>query len=192
LVTGGLLLISGAQPWVALALSSAESSARELAVNGATLSPSFVGLSLAYVAAMVVALVSRPVVRVVSSAVGVAAVMGGLVVSWLVITDPVEAARVTIARVTGVSDTVRQRELIDALALEPWAYIALILLVVSVGVGVVVIVAGRFWASNSRRYERPERSADSGGRRHPKEAGDPHATWDTFSGGGDPTRSPSH
>jgi len=192
LVTGGLLLISGAQPWVLLALSSAETSARELAVNGATLAPAFVGLSLAYVAAMIVALVSRPVVRVVSSAVGVAAVTGALVVSWLVISDPVEAARATIARVTGVSDTVRQRELIEALALEPWAYIALILLVVSVGVGVAVIVAGRFWASNSRRYERPERSADSGGRGGAKEAGDPHATWDTFSGGGDPTRSTSH
>jgi uncharacterized membrane protein (TIGR02234 family) len=192
LVTGGLLLISGAQPWVVLALSSAETSARELIVNGATLAPSFVGLSLAYVAAMIVGLVSRPVVRVVSSTIGVVAVMGALFVSWLVITDPVEAARATIARVTGVSDTVRQRELIDAFALEPWAYVALILLIASVGVGGVVIVAGRFWTSNSRRYERPEKSADPGGRRDPREAGDPHATWDTFSGGGDPTRSPSH
>ena len=192
LVSGGLLLISGAQPWVVLALSSAESSARELAVNGATLAPSFVGLSLAYVAAVIVALVSRFVVRVVSSAIGVLAVVGALVVSWLALSDPVGASRVTIARVTGVSDTVRQREIIDAVALEAWAYIALIALVVSVGVGVAVIVAGRSWTSNSRRYERPEKARDSGGRRDLKEADDPHATWDTFSGGGDPTRSPSH
>jgi len=192
LVTGGLLLISGAQPWVVLALSSAESSARELIVNGATLAPSFVGLSLAYVAAVIVALVSRFVVRVVSSAIGVVAVVGALVVSWLALSDPVSASRVTIARVTGVSDTVRQRELIEAVTPQAWAYIALILLVVSVGVGVAVIVAGRSWTSNSRRYERPQRSEDSGRRRDPKEAGDPHATWDTFSGGGDPTRSPSH
>lgn len=185
--TGGLLLISGAQPWVVLALSSAESSARELIVNGATLAPSYVGLSLAYVAAVIVALVSRFVVRVVSSAIGVVAVMGALVVSWLVISDPVGAARVTIARVTGVSDTVRQRELIDAVALEPWAYVALIMLIASAGVGVVVIVFGRSWTSNSRRYERPEKARDSGGRRDPNDASDPHAVWDSFSGGGDPT-----
>jgi len=190
-VTSTLLLISGAQPWVVLGLSSAESSARELIVTGGTLAPSFVGLSLAYAAALIVALVSRGIIRIVSSVIAILAVLGAFVVSLIVASDPLAAARVAIAGVTGVSDTVRQRDLIDSLALQPWAFIAMSVLVVSAFVGVAVIVAGRSWTSNARRFERPNQSASQRGSRAQDNENDPHATWDDFSGGGDPTRTPS-
>mgnify|MGYP002655061264 CR=1 FL=1 len=190
-VTGTLLLIAGAQPWVVLGLSSAESSARELIVTGGTLAPSFVGLSLAYAAALIVALVSRGFIRIVSSVIAILAVLGAFVVSLIVASDPVAAARVAIAGVTGVSDTVRQRDLIDTLALQPWAFIAMSVLVVSAFVGVAVIVAGRSWTSNARRFERPDQSSSPRGSRAQHNEIDPHATWDDFSGGGDPTRTPS-
>jgi uncharacterized membrane protein (TIGR02234 family) len=190
-VTSTLLLMAGAQPWVVLGLTSAESSARELIVTGGTLAPSFVGLSLAYAAALIVSLVSRSVVRVVSSVIAMCTVLAAVVVSLVAVSDPTAAARVTIAGVTGVSDTVRQRDLIDTLALQPWAFIALIVLVVSAFVGIAVIVSGRSWTSNARRFERPNQSTSSRGSRDRDEESDPHATWDDFSGGGDPTRTPS-
>jgi uncharacterized membrane protein (TIGR02234 family) len=186
-VSGGLLLISGAQPWVVLALASAESSTHELVITGATLAPSFVGLSLTYVAALIVSLISRPVVRIVSSAVAVGAVIGAALVSSLIVSDPVAAARVSIARVTGISDTVHQRDLIDVVTLAPWAFIALFVLGVSAIVGIVGIIAGRSWTSNSRRYERRNTNAASQGPRAQNDADDPHTAWDAFSGGGDPT-----
>ena len=191
-VSGTLLLIAGAQPWVTLGLSSAESSTRELVVTGGTLAPSFVGLSLAYAAALIVSLVSRLVVRVVSAAIAICAALGALIVSLLVISDPIAAARVTIASVTGVSDTDRQRDLIDTLTLTPWAFIALVMLVGAACVGVAVIVAGRSWSNNSRRYERPDSSPSRQGMRVRSAENDPHETWDNFSGGGDPTRTPGH
>ena len=190
-VTSALLLVAGAQPWVLLALSSAESSARELIVTGGVLAPSFVGLSLAYAAALIVSLVSRNVVRIVSACIAICAVLGATAVSLLVVSDPIAAARVTIAGVTGVSDTVRQRDLIDAVALQPWVFIALIVLAVSALVGIVVIVFGRSWTSNTRRFERPQQSTPERGSRERESESDPYATWDDFSGGGDPTRTPS-
>jgi uncharacterized membrane protein (TIGR02234 family) len=190
-VTSTLLLVAGAQPWVVVGLSSAESSARELIVTGGTLAPSFIGLSLAYAAALIVSLVSRRVVSIVTSVIAICAVLGAVVVSLVAVSEPVAAARVTIAGVTGVSDTVRQRDLIDSLALQPWAFIALIVLVVAAFVGVAVIAAGRSWTSNSRRFERPNQSSSPRGSRARNDESDPHATWDDFSGGGDPTRTPS-
>jgi uncharacterized membrane protein (TIGR02234 family) len=191
-ISSALLLIAGTQPWLVLGLSSDESSANELVVTGATLAPSFVGLTLAYAAALIVALVSRFVVRIASAAIAMAAALGALIVSLLVISDPVPAARVSIATVTGVSDTFRQRDLIDTLALTPWAFIALVLLVGAACVGVAVIVFGRSWSNNSRRYERPESSPIRQGTRDGVTESDPHETWDNFSGGGDPTRTPGH
>jgi uncharacterized membrane protein (TIGR02234 family) len=190
-VTSTLLLVAGAQPWVVVVLSSAESSARELIVTGGTLAPSFIGLSLAYAAALIVSLVSRRVVSIVTSVIAICAVLGATAVSLIVVSDPIAAARVTIASVTGVSDTVRQRDLISTFALQPWVFIALIVLVVSALVGIAVIVAGRSWTSNTRRFERPNRSSSPGGSRERDDESDPHATWDDFSGGGDPTRTPS-
>ena len=190
-VTSVLLLVAGAQPWVVVGLTSAESSARELIVTGGTLAPSFVGLSLAYAAALIVSLVSRSVVRVVTAAIAICAVLGATAVSLLVVSDPIAAARVTIASVTGVSDTVRQRDLVSTFALQPWVFIALIVLVVSALVGIAVIVAGRSWTSNTRRFERPNQSSSPGGSRERDDESDPHATWDDFSGGGDPTRTPN-
>lgn len=190
-VSGGLLLVSGAQPWVVLGLSSSESSTRQLVITGATLAPSFVGLTLTYVAALIVALIARPIVRVVSSGIGVCAILAAAIVSLLVMSDPVAAARVSIARVTGVSDTVHQRDLIDAVTLAPWAFIAVTALILSAIIGVVVISAGRSWTSNSRRYERLKSNATPQGRRPQDDADDPHSTWDAFSGGDDPTRTPS-
>jgi uncharacterized membrane protein (TIGR02234 family) len=191
-ISSALLLIAGTQPWLVLGLSSDESSANELVVTGATLAPSFVGLTLAYAAALIVALVSRFVVRIASAAIAMAAALGALIVSLLVISDPVPAARVSIATVTGVSDSFRQRDLIDTLALTPWAFIALVLLVGAACVGVAVIVLGRSWSNNSRRYERPEPSPIRQGTRDGVTESDPHETWDNFSGGGDPTRTPGH
>jgi hypothetical protein len=72
-ISSALLLIAGTQPWLVLGLSSDESSANELVVTGATLAPSFVGLTLAYAAALIVALVSRFVVRIASAAIAMAA-----------------------------------------------------------------------------------------------------------------------
>jgi len=190
-VTSALLLIAGAQPWVTLGLSSAESSARELIVTGGALAPPFVGLSLAYAAALVVSLVSRNVVRIVSASIALCAVLGAAAVSLLVVSDPISAARVTIASVTGVSDTVRQRDIIDTVALQPWAFIALLGLIVSAFVGIAVIVFGRSWTSNTRRFERPNQSSSPRTRGERDEDADPHATWDDFSGGGDPTITPS-
>ena len=191
-ISSALLLIAGTQPWVVLGLSSDESSANELVVTGATLAPSFVGLTLAYAAALIVALVSRFVVRIACAAIAMAAALGALIVSLLVISDPVPAARVSIATVTGVSDTIRQRDLIDTLELMPWAFIALVLLVGAACVGVAVIVFGLSWSNNSRRYERPESSPIRQGTRDGSAENDPHETWDNFSGGGDPTRTPGH
>jgi uncharacterized membrane protein (TIGR02234 family) len=191
-ISSAVLLIAGAQPWVILGLSSAESSARELVVTGGTLAPSFVGLSLAFAAALIVSLVSRLVVRIVSAAIAICAALGGLIVSLVVISDPIAAARVSISTVTGVSDTIRQRDLIDTLALTPWAFIALVMLVGAACVGVAVIVSGRTWSNNSRRYERPESSSARQGTRGGGVENDPHETWDNFSGGGDPTRTPGH
>lgn len=190
-VTSALLLVAGAQPWVLLGLSSAESSARELIVTGGEVAPSFVGLSLAYAAALIVSLVSRNVVRIVSAWIAICAVLGATAVSLLVVSDPIAASRVTIAGVTGVSDTIRQRDLISTFALQPWVFIALIVLVVSALVGIVVIVFGRSWTSNTRRFERPQQSTPQRGSGERESESDPYATWDDFSGGGDPTRTPS-
>jgi uncharacterized membrane protein (TIGR02234 family) len=190
-VTSALLLVAGAQPWVTLGLSSAESSARELIVTGGVLAPSFVGLSLAYAAALIVSLVSRNVVRIVSASIALCAVLGATAVSLLVLSNPIAAARVTIASVTGVSDTIRQRDLIDTVALQPWAFITLVVLVASAFAGIAVIVCGHSWASNTRRFERPNPPSPQTGSRDRKDENDPYATWDDFSGGGDPTRTPS-
>lgn len=191
-ISSALLLIAGAQPWVVLGLSSAESSARELLVLGATLAPAFVVLTLAYAAALIVSLVSRFVVRIVCASIAICAALVALISSLLAISDPVAGARIAIATVTGVSDTVRQRDLIDSLSLTPWAFIALVLLIGSACVGVAVIVSGRSWSGASRRYERPDSAHGQKVSRDPSAESDPHETWDNLSGGGDPTRTAGH
>ena len=187
-VIGVLLLVSGAQPWVVLSLSSAESSARELIVLGGTLAPAFVGVSLVYVAAVMVALISRPVVRIICALLAAAAsVVAGTVV-LLVMSDPVAAARIGIARLTGVSDTEQQRNLVDSVSLQPWVYVALVTLVFAVAVALMILRAGRTWTTNANRYERRKATASSQSRVVRTSESDPHETWDDLSGGGDPTR----
>lgn len=192
LVVGVLLLVSGAQPWVTLRMSSAESSARELVVLGGTLAPAFVGLSLAYVAALMVALISRPVVRIVCGLIAAAVSVAAGTVTLVTVSDPVAAARVSIGRITGISDTVHQRDLITQISLQPWAFTALIALFVALIVAITVLFAGRTWTSNASRYERRNASQ---ARRRPtvsESSGDPHETWDDLSGGDDPTQRSKH
>jgi len=191
LVIGALLLVSGAQPWVALGLSSAESSARELAVLGGTLAPAFVGLSLVYVAAVMVSLISRPVVRIVCAFLAAAASVTAGTVVLIVMSDPVAASRMGIARLTGVSDTQQQRNLVDSVSLEPWIFVALVSLVISLALAFVILRAGRTWTTNASRYERRTVAASSQGREPRTSESDPHETWDDLSDGGDPTRGPT-
>ena len=189
LVVTALLLVASAQPWVVLGLSSAESSSRELTVLGATLAPAFVGLSLAYVAAMMVALISRKVVRIVCTIIAALVGVAAGIVELVAVVDPVVAARVTIARVTGISDTEHQRDLITAIFLQPWAFIALLGALISVIVALAVLPAGRTWTTNASRFERRTGSSRAQARVLPASERDPHETWDDLSSGGDPTQS---
>jgi hypothetical protein len=192
LVVAALLLVSSAQPWVVLGLSSTESSSLELSVLGATLAPAFLGLSLAYVAAMMVALISRAVVRIVCAIIAALVGVAAGIVELVAVVDPVAAGRVTIARVTGISDTEHQRDLITQIALQPWAFVSLIGVLVCLIVALAVLPAGRTWTLNSSRFER----RNAAGRRQvgavPVATRDPHETWDDLSGGGDPTSRSKH
>ena len=189
LVVTALLLVASAQPWVVLGLSSTESSSRELSILGATLAPAFVGLSLAFVAAMMVALISRAVVRIVCAIIAALVGIAAGIVELVAVVDPVAAARVTIARVTGISDTEHQRDLITGISLQPWAYMALVGALLAVIVALAVLGAGRTWTTNAKRFERPTGASPMRARVLPASERDPHETWDDLSSGGDPTQS---
>jgi uncharacterized membrane protein (TIGR02234 family) len=170
LAGAALAVLAASRTWVTAVVPDLPGA--DVTVSGRQAAPVVVAVALVALAAAVVVATSGRVARVVGA---VALVGAGVVVvaaSLGVVRDPAGAVRPAVTEATGVTGASA------AVDLSAWPWPAVAGGVLMALAGVVAAVAGRAWASPSRRFEVPSSSAP---------AADDATTWDALSRGEDPT-----
>ncbi|KHK98370.1 peptidase [Microbacterium mangrovi] len=182
LVCGGLGVIASTQPWFTVQLSGA--AAHSLAVPGSTAVPVLAPLSLAALALGAALSIAGTVLRIVFGALEVAIGALLLIATWPVAVDhPVSAVARVVTTSTGITGDASVAALIARIDASAWPYVALVLWVLLVLVGVFVLATARRWRAGGRRYRTDAAPRPSSG---PLDAVD---SWDDLSRGDDPTDS---
>lgn len=182
-LVGAIGVISSTQTWLDVTL--ADGAEASLPVAGASAVPVLAPLSLAVLALgaalSIVGRVMRWIFGVVSVLIAVALV---LTVGTVVFSRPVTSVASTVTTVTGISGNDSIAQLVQSVDLTPWP-------VVSLGLSMVLLVAGVFtlttanrWRGSGRRYQTDGAAAVS---TRPRDAVD---SWDDLSRGTDPTDGP--
>ncbi len=144
-------------------------------VSGTTAAPGMVGVTLVAIVALLGMMTGGRLIRAVSAAVLVIAAAGALAFTLAVVARPAssvgDAAARQLARTTA-PETVAST--------TPWAWAALVAVVLLTLGAVAASISSRSWAGLSNRYERGS-TAESGPR------GQVRTPWDELSEGGDPT-----
>ncbi len=204
LAAGALLLIASTQTWFVVVLR--ESPDTPLEVSGSAAMPVLAPLALA---ALAVAAATSIAGRFLSYAAAVLAVLLGLaltVLLWAPSTgDTAAAIAPTVTEATGIAGTDAVAALVRRVDTTPWPFIALVLSVALLVIGLFAAVTAHAWPRTGRRYRtnsRPRGSdtADRGDQpgpsvRAPGETSvassvplDAIDSWDDLSHGSDPTR----
>ena len=180
IAVSGLTLLAWTGQWFTLRLAASGAGHSTLTVTGDTAAPGLIALALAGLALVAALAIAGPVFRVV---LGVLQAFIGFTValsSILAIVDPVAASSTAVTAATGVSGKSSVAGLVTAVSQTAWPWVAAVVGVVTILLGIVVLASSRRWPGSSRRYQ-PVRL-------EPAEPGaNSVSDWDTLSGGSDPT-----
>lgn len=188
LVLGGLAVALAAGTWVTARTTSALEATVDLGVPGSEAAPGAAAGGLVVVAAALALSLGGRIGRVLAS---VGTVLGGLLTlgsAVAVVVDPTSTATSAALEAVGVAELTGDAGLTAA----PW--LAAVVGVVTVVLGVASLVRSRAWGATADRYDRapsgPGRDPASGAGRGPAPAaehGDDQEAWDALSRGEDPT-----
>lgn len=176
-VLAPVVVVLGSAPavWVSGTTSDPVLGASAVTATGTQASPGTVALTAVVAAALLGVLTSGRRLRVVATALLVAAAVGALVLVASVARAPADAlgrrAAEQVGRVGSVAADART---------TGWLWLGLVGAVALVGAAVVVAWAARGWGGLSQRFDRPtgERTGAPGAL---------SSSWDALSAGGDPT-----
>lgn len=184
IVVSGLTLLTWTGQWFSLTIAAdaTGSSAKTtvLAVSGDVAAPGLIALALAGLALTAALAIAGPVFRFVLGALQVllgVTIAGSSIVAFA---HPIRASESVVTAATGVSGSKSVAALVTAVSESAWPYLAAIVGVLTVAVGVFVLLTGRRWPGSSRKYQAVTLE--------PSEVGEnPVSDWDSLSGGSDPT-----
>ena len=180
LVLAGTTLLSWTQPWFALVVDAPQGGSVEVASDGDVAGGALAALALASLALVGALTIAGPVFRVVLGV--LQALLGACVVTsaLLAVGDPVGVSGSALTTATGVDGSRSLDDLVTSVATTAWPWVGLVAGVLTALHGAAVALTARRWPAATRKYQavRLERADPSD---------DPAATWDSLSGGGDPT-----
>jgi hypothetical protein len=180
IVVSGLTLLTWTGQWFILRLAASGSGRSIIAVTGDVAAPGLIALALAGLALVAALAIAGPVFRVI---LGVLQALIGVTValsSVLAIADPVGASSTAVTTATGVSGKASVAALVVSVSQTAWPWIAAVVGLLTIALGIVVLVSFRRWPGSSRRYQPVRFEAEQPG-------ANPVSDWDTLSGGSDPT-----
>lgn len=174
-IAGAVALGAGSQPWITFSL---DGTAAEQATGhdlNAALSP----IAIAIVAAALALSIAGPIFRRVLGAL-VAGLGGGVTaLAATVIADPESALTAKVTELTGLAGHAGFAA-VTSQALTVWSWVTLGAGVVAVLAGLYVAVASGRWGTAGRKYESTHAKDPAGSR-------DRISDWDSLSDGDDPT-----
>ena len=180
ILLSGLTLLAWTSQWYTLRLGGSEAGHSVLTVTGEAAAPGLVALALAGLALVAALAIAGPVFRAV---LGVLQVLIGFTVglsSVVAIGDPVAASASVVTAATGVSGKASVAALVVSSSQTAWPWLATVIGLLTIALGIFVLVTSRRWPGSSRRYQPVGfESAEPGS--------NPVSDWDTLSGGSDPT-----
>ncbi len=180
IVLSGLTLLAWTSQWYTLRLGGSEAGHSVLTVTGEAAAPGLVALALAGLALVAALAIAGPVFRAV---LGALQVLIGFTIglsSVIAIANPVAASASVVSAATGVSGGASVAALVVSYSQTVWPWLATVIGLLTMALGIVVLVTSRRWPGSSRRYQPVGfESADPGA--------NAVSDWDTLSGGSDPT-----
>lgn len=180
LVVSGLTLLTWTGQWFSVKLGASGSGTTTLSVAGGVAAPGLIALALAGLALVAALAIAGPVFRIV---LGVLQALLGFTVAFssiVALANPVAASSAAVTAATGVSGTASVSALVLSVSQTAWPWIAVVVGVGTIGLGVFVLASARHWPGSSRRYQPVTFE--------PAEPGaNAVSDWDTLSGGSDPT-----
>jgi hypothetical protein len=180
ILLAGLVLLTWTGTWFQLVLDGSSSSHSTISVPGSTAAPGLIALALAGLALVGALAIGGPIVRAV---LGVVEVLLGFTVVFSAIValqNPAQASETLITGATGISGSAAIAKLVTAVTVMPWPWLAAVVGVLVMALGVVIVVTGRRWPGSSNKYQAVRLESQQPGE-------NPAADWDTLSGGDDPT-----
>lgn len=199
IVVNGLTLIAWTQGWFVITLVPGLAGGEPLLAGGDVAAGGLAALGLAGLALVGALSIAGPVFRIV---LGVLQVLIGVTVTLstvVAIGEPVQVSSRAITEATGVAGTDSVGDLVDSVAVQFWPWLAAVLGVAGIVLGVLIVLLSRRFPASSRKYQTVRfeaADADAHGRdgdttaesgpASPREA-DTVADWDALSDGTDPT-----
>ncbi len=180
IVLSGLVLLTWTGDWFDLTLDGKSASHTTLAVTGNTAAPALIALALAGLALVGALAIAGTVVRFI---LGVVEMLLGFIVSYsarVALENPAGASAALITGATGVSGNSSIIAMVTSVSVSAWPWLALLVGLLILALGVVIVVTARRWPGSSRKYQATASTTDEPGT-------NPVADWDSLSGGGDPT-----
>lgn len=189
----GLILIAWTQQWFTVALALDQAGGGPVVVGGDVAAAGLSALALAGLALVGALSIAGPAFRLVLGV--LQALIGATVTlsSVLAIADPVSASAAAVTEATGVSGESSVASLVQSASTSAWPYLAAVLGVLGVALGVAIVVTVRRWPQSSRKYQAAQFDPESRSAIDPADRGaqarepDAIADWDALSDGGDPT-----
>lgn len=180
IAVSGLTIIASTQPWFDVTLVADEPGARTLSVSGDVAAGGLAALGLAGLALVgalsIAGLVFRIVLGVLEGLIGATVAIS----SVLALSAPGVAAGPAISTATGIAGRDSLAALVADAAATPWPFIATILGVATVVIGVLIAVTARRWPGSPRKYR-------ATGAQETAVVRDSVTDWDDLSDGSDPT-----
>lgn len=178
LVGAGVLLLAGLRPWVTGTVSDAVLGGSRVLATGAEVAPGLSAVALALGAAAVAVVAAGPLGRLVALVLWAGCLVVAAALTLRVLADPAAALGPVAARRVGRTGSVEA-----VAATTPWAWVALLALVVVAAALGAATAGHRRWSGPSRRYETPAGGGHVAGARGERVSSD----WDDLSAGRDPT-----
>lgn len=184
IVVSGLTLLTWTGQWFSLTIAADatgnSTKTTVLAVSGDVAAPGLIALALAGLALTAALAIAGPVLRYVLGVLQVILGVSIAVSSITAFSNPVASSESVVTTATGVSGAKSVAALVGSVSVTAWPYLAAVVGILTVLVGLFVLITGRRWPGSSRKYQAAGRT--------PTEPGvSPVSDWDSLSGGSDPT-----
>ena len=175
-VLGALALLAWTQDWYSVTLTTGD----EVVVPGEAAAGGLAALGLSVLALVGALSIAGPVFRVILGI--LAGLIGGLVITSgvIAVVDPVSAASSAISDATGIAGSDSLRELVASTSATVWPAVTIAVGVLIVILGIGVVVTSRSWGGSPRRFQ-AVRLENADGEETPADV------WDALSEGRDPT-----
>lgn len=165
--------------WIQASAAQVTGGTADVAVTGAQASPALVAAAVVALAASLVTSLTTPAIRLVTGPLLILCGVGAVAGAVQVLLDPAGRAASAVTEATGVGGTA------TTVSLTPWPIAAAVLAALLAVLGVLVLVAGRSWASTARYRRDAARSAEH--EDAPDPMSDSSSAWDALSRGEDPS-----